>query len=144
MEESITIGDIKIPCVDWEKTPESVKNLVRNQEQRIAAIEERLGLNASNSSIPPQSNPLKPNKRRKTKEADVNGEGKKDTKDLDDSYTNRVTVARSSSINPRPASIAKRPRRSHPRPADGRFELATDRNSTRRSRICRPRHRQSG
>lgn len=57
MEESITIGGIKIPRADWEKTPESVKSLVSNLEQRIAAIEERLGLNASNSSIPPSKQP---------------------------------------------------------------------------------------
>lgn len=57
MDESITIGGITIPRADWEKTPESVKNVVRNQEQRIAAIEERLGLNASNSSIPPSKQP---------------------------------------------------------------------------------------
>ncbi|MCT7962991.1 DUF6444 domain-containing protein [Laspinema sp. D1] len=57
MDESITIGVIKIPRADWSKTPESVKNVVRNQEQRIAAIEERLGLNASNSSIPPSKQP---------------------------------------------------------------------------------------
>nr|WP_232251350.1 DUF6444 domain-containing protein [Oscillatoria acuminata] len=57
MDESITIGGIKIPRADWSKTPESVKNVVRNLEQRIAAIEERLGLNASNSSIPPSKQP---------------------------------------------------------------------------------------
>jgi hypothetical protein len=27
MEENMTIGGIKIPAADWEKTPESVKNL---------------------------------------------------------------------------------------------------------------------
>jgi hypothetical protein len=45
MEENMTIGGIKIPRADWEKTPDSVRNLVRSQEQRITTIEERLGLN---------------------------------------------------------------------------------------------------
>ena len=67
MDESITIGGIKIPRADWEKTPESVKNVVRNQEQRIPAIEERLGLNASNSSIPPSKQPAQAKEKKQEK-----------------------------------------------------------------------------
>ncbi|MCT7963536.1 DUF6444 domain-containing protein [Laspinema sp. D1] len=81
---------------------------MRNQEQRIAAIEERLGLNASNSSIPPSKQPPQAQeKNNRNSTDDVSAEALKDTKDLQDTYMSRVSAARLLTVNPRPASIAK-------------------------------------
>lgn len=69
MDEKVTVGGLEIPRSDWEATPESVKELVRQLVDRLTAIEERLGLNSSNSSIPPS----KQGKARKTEKKESSG-----------------------------------------------------------------------
>lgn len=53
MDETITIAGIEIPKVDWESTPASVKALVMMLSERLSHIEEQLGKNSKNSSLPP-------------------------------------------------------------------------------------------
>lgn len=65
MSEKITIGGIEIPLTDWEKTPESVKAAVTSLSERLVAIEERLGLNSGNSSLPPSKQGVEKKKREK-------------------------------------------------------------------------------
>ena len=51
------VAGIEIPPEDWEKTPASVKALIRQLENRLVEIEERVGLTSKNSSSPPSSDP---------------------------------------------------------------------------------------
>lgn len=75
MEEKITIGGVEIPRSDWEQTPVSVKAVVQSLSERLAEIEERLGLNSENSSIPP-SKATTPG-RKETKSSDGKRGGQK-------------------------------------------------------------------
>lgn len=60
MIEEIDLGGIKVPAVDWEATPESIRLVLmflleerKQMKQRIGELEERLNKNSQNSSIPP-------------------------------------------------------------------------------------------
>jgi transposase len=53
MSEEIDLGGIKVPAADWEATPESIKLVLMSLLQRIEALEEKLGKNSRNSSLPP-------------------------------------------------------------------------------------------
>jgi len=59
------MGGIELPREDWEKTPESVKAAFKSLSERLAAVEERLGLNSANSSIPPSKQAAEGKKREK-------------------------------------------------------------------------------
>ena len=68
----IKIAGEKISEQDWSATPESVKRVLLNLAERLAAVEERLNQNSTNSSRPPSSNgfevaPAKAPKTRKQK-----------------------------------------------------------------------------
>jgi transposase len=63
MIEEIDLGGIKVPMTDLERTPESIKQVLKilleerkEIQQRIAELEERLNKNSKNSSIPPSKN----------------------------------------------------------------------------------------
>ena len=73
MSEKITIGGIEVPEEDWEKTPESVKAAVTSLSERLTAIEERLGLNSENSSIPPSKQAPERKKREKRRNGGKRG-----------------------------------------------------------------------
>ena len=73
MEEKVTIGGVEIPHSDWEQTPASVKAVVQSLSEtveklnaRLAEIEERLGLNSENSSIPPSKQTVQGKKEKKS------------------------------------------------------------------------------
>ena len=62
MNEEIEIAGIKVPKADWEATPASIRALVlvlseclKQQDERIRELEERLNQNSKNSSKPPSS-----------------------------------------------------------------------------------------
>ena len=55
MSSEIEIPGIKIPQLDWDATPESVKAVVIVLSERLAYIEEQLQQNSQNSSRPPSS-----------------------------------------------------------------------------------------
>ena len=57
MDSKMLVAGIEIPPEDWEKTPASVKALIKQLENRLVEIEERVGLTSKNSSIPPSSDP---------------------------------------------------------------------------------------
>lgn len=73
MEEKITLGGIEIPRSDWEKTPESVKAAFKSLSERLAAVEERLGLNSENSSLPPSKQTPERKKREKKNSGNKRG-----------------------------------------------------------------------
>lgn len=66
MKEKVTIGGVEIPRSDWEQTPASVKAIVQSLSERLAEIEERLGLNSENSSIPPSKQRVQGKKEKKS------------------------------------------------------------------------------
>ena len=62
MSEEIEISGIKVPKADWDATPPSIQALVlvlsdrlRQQDERIQQLEERLNQTSKNSSKPPSS-----------------------------------------------------------------------------------------
>jgi hypothetical protein len=55
--EEIVVAGVKIPQTDWEQTPESVQEIVRQLATRLSNLEEQLGLNSKTSSKPPSSDP---------------------------------------------------------------------------------------
>jgi transposase len=56
MSEDLEIVGIKIPSSDWERTPQSVRVVVKILSEKVSEIEERLKKNSKNSSKPSSSN----------------------------------------------------------------------------------------
>ena len=52
MEETAIVAGVEISPEDWEKRTASVKALIKQLENRLTELEERLGLTSKNSSCP--------------------------------------------------------------------------------------------